>query len=734
LRTSSETAQAEPGRAGPGALSKPWLRALVLCLAVAVCYANSLRVPFLFDDPFVQARQLEVPLEHFPRPLWWYSFELNRALSGGNTWSYHVFNALVHLACGFLLLGILRRTMARVAPGLAEGTRDGLAWATTLLWLCHPLQTASVTYLAQRAESMGALFYLAVLYSFVRSTSSERPLVWQALTLVALALGFAAKETIATAPIALWLYDSLFLASGPWNALRRRRGFYAALAISTLVLAWFLIVPLTHATSAGFGLEFGPLEYARTQPGVLLHYLRLALWPHPLCFDYGWPIARELGEWLPQTVAIAGLLAAVVVLCLRRSWIGFAGAFFFLFLAPTSSFVPILDPAFEHRVYLPLAVPLLFVVTGARAALARLAPGAAGRLAPALVAVVALVLAGLTVRRNRDYRSSVVLLELTAKCAPLSARVHATLGDSLLSDGRAAEAIPELLEALRLDYRDGFISDTVTPGVYQKLSLAFVRTGELERALPYLESATKVVGGAGDFEFFGNVLHELGKDERAAAQFEKVLELRPGDASTHVKLGRSLAALGRADEARAHFDEALHLAPEQEEAHLALVELLSAQGDPGAALEHARQALAIEPNTVTEYFDLGRLLGMLGRYDEAMGALREAMRVGPDLPAPCAAFARAVCLKPDATPEERQEALRASARAIELTASAVAGFLEVGALAHAALGDFAEATRLLETALALPESGTDAALGERLRAEREDYLRRAGSAGSPRDH
>jgi hypothetical protein len=88
----------------------------------------------------------------------------------------------------------------------------------------------------------------------------------------------------------------------------------------------------------------------------------------------------------------------------------------------------------------------------------------------------------------------------------------------------------------------------------------------------------------------------------------------------------------------------------------------------------------------------------------------------------------------DATPEERQEALRASAKAIELTNSAVAGFLEVGALAHAAVGDFAEAASLLETALALPESGADAALADRLRREREDYLRRAASAGSSRGH
>src|SRR5262249_23718078 len=131
------------------------------------------------------------------------SFALNRWISGADPWSYHLWNVLVHLGCGLLLLGLVRRTAELVAPGLAHGTRAGLALATALLWLCHPLQTESVTYLSQRAESMAALCYLAVLFTFVRSATAARPLAWQALALVSLALGFASKEIIATAPVAV---------------------------------------------------------------------------------------------------------------------------------------------------------------------------------------------------------------------------------------------------------------------------------------------------------------------------------------------------------------------------------------------------------------------------------------------------------------------------------------------------------------------------------------------------
>src|SRR5262245_57914364 len=96
-------------------------QALALALLVAACYANSLAVPFLLDDP-----RPGVPLDYSTRPLVQASFALNRALSGAATWSYHLFNALVHLASGLLLWGVLRRALA-VIPGAAAARAGGVA-------------------------------------------------------------------------------------------------------------------------------------------------------------------------------------------------------------------------------------------------------------------------------------------------------------------------------------------------------------------------------------------------------------------------------------------------------------------------------------------------------------------------------------------------------------------------------------------------------------------------------
>ncbi|MGH2610364.1 MAG: hypothetical protein ACRDHF_14890, partial [Tepidiformaceae bacterium] len=93
----------------------------VLALLVALCYANSLGGPFLFDDPFLNAPRAR--LDYSWRPLVWASWDLNRALGGMDTRGYHVLNALVHLGCGLLLLGVLRRAAAFAAPGVDARTR-----------------------------------------------------------------------------------------------------------------------------------------------------------------------------------------------------------------------------------------------------------------------------------------------------------------------------------------------------------------------------------------------------------------------------------------------------------------------------------------------------------------------------------------------------------------------------------------------------------------------------------
>ena len=161
-----------------------------LVLTAWAVYANSFSGPFIFDDllsipqnPTLHSltTALAPPgggVTVTGRPLLNLSFALNHALSGDQVWSYHALNFLIHSLAGLTLFGIIRRTLA--GPG-ANGGKPGapaslfpgheatfVAFAAALFWTVHPLQTESVTYIVQRAESLMGLFYLLTLYCFIR--------------------------------------------------------------------------------------------------------------------------------------------------------------------------------------------------------------------------------------------------------------------------------------------------------------------------------------------------------------------------------------------------------------------------------------------------------------------------------------------------------------------------------------------------------------------------------------
>ncbi len=139
------------------------------------------------------------------------------------------------------------------------------------------------------------------------------------------------------------------------------------------------------------------------QPGVILHYLRLAELPVGQCFDYALPVAREVaaiaGVWFaPQASFLAGCC--------------------FLVLAPTSSIVPLRDPCVEHRMYLPLAALVVGAVVSAYYGLLRNQPATRMTNAGRVLFGLCLLLGLLMYLRNRDYTSDVTLWADTLNKAP----------------------------------------------------------------------------------------------------------------------------------------------------------------------------------------------------------------------------------------------------------------------------------------------------------------------------
>jgi len=418
-------------------------RQSAVCIAVltGLAYLNSFGGEFVFDDvPEIALNpaldQLLPPWEAMfhghkapARPLPYLSFAVDRAVWGPSPFGYHVTNLVVHVIAALALFDLTRLTL--LSPRLQGrwGSRAvSLALVIAGLWAVHPLQTQAVTYVYQRIESMAGMFCLLSLAAFARSLAANWSRKWLVASVAACAAAMACKENAVVLPVLILCYDWLFAPAAAtagglratlaiwWAHAWSHRRFYLALALTWLVLAGVLVSQVGEYQEFSAGKR-SPLIYALTQPGVIMHYLRLAVLPVGQCLDSsGWPaVERFEARQLPAYAAILTLVALSIFGLIRRQPWAWLGVFFLGTLAPTSSVMPVEAFVNEHRMYLPLAAVLAAVVLGVAELGPRLVRGtttgaaSVGRTGMIAAAIVAAGLILLTHSRNQLYWSKAAI-------------------------------------------------------------------------------------------------------------------------------------------------------------------------------------------------------------------------------------------------------------------------------------------------------------------------------------
>jgi Tfp pilus assembly protein PilF len=495
------------------------------------------------------------------------------------TVSYHLLNLLFHLCTGALLFGVIRRAMReRPIPQDWRSLADPIAGVVSALWLLHPIQSEVLNYVVQRTEGLASLFYVATLYCSVRAwdaATTARRVSWYAAGLSACALGLGSKEIAVSIPLAVVLYDRAFRLPA-WSAIAKpgngRGWFYLALTAS--VVSFVAIAGGARGETAGFGTGMTWYAYFYSQCWAIAHYLSLIAVPTSLTVDYGTqPIhgARGVvGLILLSAFAVATLVAWTKVS--RFGWFAFAGSWFFLLLAPSSSFVPIgTEIAAERRIYLALAAILVLVVVGAESIRRRYAARVTSHQLFVGFGAIAIALAAGTAARSYTYSDSERLWRNAAAHAPQNPRAFDNLGDALfrarppqyaaaesadtraveldptcrygcanlasvmLAQSRFREAVP-LLERAVSDDPDNLPAE-------RRLSLALLKMRSYDRAIPHLELLAAKYPFEDHLVVLGVAYASVGRPGDAIATFDAAMRRYP--ASSLKRLGATLDAAAR---------------------------------------------------------------------------------------------------------------------------------------------------------------------------------------------
>jgi hypothetical protein len=487
-----------------------------------------------------------------------FSYWVNQRLWGNDPESFHVVNLLIHVLNAGLVFLVLARLLSR-AGWMAKRVR----WAAAIgsgIFLIHPLQTESVSYVAGRSESLAALFLLLsyVLFLYRR----QEAISWlEAFGVVVLfALAVRTKENAVGFAAVLILTDVFWPIPFSTARLRRNWRLYALMAPAALFGVLYVFSVLAAAPSAGFSLQtFTWYQYGFTEARAIFEYIRMALWPVGLSLDHDYPASHTILEhgalvWLL-------LLGAVIAVAIRfrRSYplACFGLLFFLLLLAPTSSIVPIADPLVERRMYLPLVGLILIGCEVSRHV--RLAPrwtAAAG--------AAALVLLGFTCyARNLEWSQPEQVLASAAAQSTHNLRPYINLTETLVHEHSCGPAVPYLKRAEQI-FPNHYDVDVAWGWALECL-------GRRQEAMQRLETAARLNPNSRIYEWIGLLYGEMGRPEEAGVALHKAVQLDPGSESAHEALALWYEATRDYQAAEQEHQRSLALDPHDEAARAALL-------------------------------------------------------------------------------------------------------------------------------------------------------------------
>jgi hypothetical protein len=519
-------------------LNKPLFHLLLIAILGLLVYSNTFDVPFHYDDAiFIVKNPLIKDFGYFTEPsnaervrlsegvkrffrtrrvgylTFWASYRLGEL----DVMGYHAFSLALHIANALFVYLIVTLTFRTplLEKSRFKGRSHLIALFSGLLFVAHPLQTESVTYIMRRVELLAAMFYLASTAAYIGSRLSDGRAKYglYALALVSAVLGMKTKENVFTLPIAIGLYEFMFFRGG----IRKR-----SLLIVPLLLT-MLIIPLEYidmekAGSFGATLESATrypdapprLDYLYTQFNVVVSYISLLLFPVGQSVDHDQQVFHSFFE----TPVFTSFLLLVFVFCigvyvLRRSGItdnalrlvSFGMFWFFIALSVESSVLPIGETIVEYRTYLPTTGAFIALGAGVFLIIERIINKPTQRAAIVLLAILTLVLSTATYARNTVWNSEISLWEDVVRKSPNKARGHNNLGDAYQAEGQIDTAMEHFKIAIKLR-PDHAIA-------HYNLGLIYIGRGMANKALREFETSLQIEPSNRNAERFLNYTRQM---------------------------------------------------------------------------------------------------------------------------------------------------------------------------------------------------------------------------------
>ena len=609
-------------------------------------YANSFRVPWQFDD---RPNIVDNPIIHFHtisadrllrlltnsysesiRFFSYFTFALNFYFGGVNVFGYHLVNLLIHTITGLLVFWFVLLTLNLPSQnGRYESIGIKVAFLTSAIFIAHPVQTQSVTYIVQRMTSMAGMFYLLSMIFYIKgrlSSGKEQVFYYIGMGLSGL-LSIFSKENAFVLPFFIALYEVFFFRrwegkSLHWPMLK------ISLILIVLGLVGFVLLggKYLHVIEEGYQYrDFTMSERVLTQFRVVLYYLTLMIYPHPsrLNLDYDFTVSKSLFDPITTILSLILLILFIGIgLWKMKKWplLSFFIFWYFGNLIIESSIFP-LDMVYEHRLYLPSIGPIFLFSLLLVKIWEKWAPiEKREAIFIGLVMVMILPLSWSTIERNSIWRSEFELWTDCVKKSPHKGRPHYNLGYHYYINGQIKKAVEEFELALKLDPK-------MAPAHFN-LGVIDYNEGRLDEASDRFRKAlTLRPQYAQAYAYLGEINYRKGKTEEGLAEFERALRMDPDNIRTLTYMGQAYLRNGDLEKALIDFKRVVMIDPNHIEALVNLGEIYIKKGMYDQAFLEIQRTLKLNSNHSYAHSLLGIIYLQKGMLDEGIAAFHQALQI-----------------------------------------------------------------------------------------------------------
>jgi len=574
----------------------------ILIIVGVLLYGHTLSFPFVFDDhiylvdnPLVKdahsftcqddfvafstySRRLgldpDLSTNFILRPVTYLTFYINYVLDGMKPRGFRAVNIAIHCANAILLFMVLLHLLgqSRKSGSVTAVSEDFIAFAAALLFLVHPMQIESVTYIVQRFTSLAALFYLFTILTYLVAHSTANTLAaafFRWISVVGLVGGMLSKESLFTVPFMLVALDWLVMGIPLKVVWRRTLPYFLCLPIIPALILLTSWAQNGGNASLGAALNITnpypdpnyQYHYALTQLSAVLSYLWLVLFPAGLNLDWQYPLSKSLLEMrvIGSVMGIVGIVGGAWFWYYRRQEDARRSLFFcsviwyFVALAVSSSVIPLPDVMVEHRCYIASIGALTALACCADMIRTWLADRRGVRyVVPICAGVWILALMAATVARNEVWRSEIGIWKDAAAKSPGKFRPLMNLGVAYTEQGKQREGMACFRRALQVE--------PALIGGYENLATMENMTGNYAEALLVSQVGLKYAPHSCKLHFNKAVAYNgLGQTTKSIEWFKKAISFSPTHKQSHLALGVIYTNLKQYDDALRHYKTAASL-------------------------------------------------------------------------------------------------------------------------------------------------------------------------------